>query len=154
MCHSLGGTIKSQGERPVFLFPWRIMAFPPIRDTREMAFPYDFHMLCPRFSLSEAKSAVAEFGLPEIVQATFYAMLLNEAVELGATHEYTGDKMKSSLIGLRWSTLKVWMHCMDSVLKAAQQYCPTDEVQVPNSGGGQEGRSKSDGPPAPSSDEE
>ncbi|KAJ8436697.1 hypothetical protein Cgig2_027218 [Carnegiea gigantea] len=83
------------------------MAFPPLYNTREMAnyvsesfiwcwrsashpprpLPEDFHILCPRFSLFEAKGAVAGFELPEIVQATFYAMLLNEAVELGVAFE-------------------------------------------------------------------
>ena len=55
-------------------------------------------------ALFEAESATAEFELPEIIQATFYAMLLNEVVELGVVHDYTGEKMKASLIGLRWST--------------------------------------------------
>ncbi|KAJ8438040.1 hypothetical protein Cgig2_014169 [Carnegiea gigantea] len=83
---------------PIFLIN---MAFPPIYNTREMAnyaresfiwrwrsasrlpspLPEDFHALCPRFSLSEAEGAAADFELPEILQATFYAMLLNGAVE-------------------------------------------------------------------------
>ena len=106
------------------------------------------------FSLSEAESVATKFELPEIVQATFYAMLLNDTIELGANHEFTGDEMKSSLIGLSWSTFEVWMHCMDDVLRAAQLNRPADEVPVSNSEDGQGEDSKSDGPPAPSSDEE
>ena len=41
--------------------------------------PEDFHALCPRFSLLEAEGAAADFELPEMVQATFYVMLLNDA---------------------------------------------------------------------------
>ncbi|KAJ8424180.1 hypothetical protein Cgig2_015914 [Carnegiea gigantea] len=47
-------------------------------------------------------------------------MLLNEAVELGMAHEHTADSMKSSLVGLRWSTFEVWMDYMDCILRGAQ----------------------------------
>ncbi|KAJ8432518.1 hypothetical protein Cgig2_001111 [Carnegiea gigantea] len=133
------------------------MAFPPIHNMREMAnyvretfiwhwrsashpprsLPEDFHVLCPHFSLAEAEGAAAEFKLPEIVQAIFYAMLLNEAFGLGVAHEYAAESMKSSLIGLR----------------GAQLYRPADEVEVQGARDGQEEGSGSAGPPAPSSDE-
>ncbi|KAJ8419437.1 hypothetical protein Cgig2_027357 [Carnegiea gigantea] len=59
-----------------FIWRWRSASHPP-RPLLE-----DFHVLCPCFSLSEVEGTVADFELPEIVQAIFYAMLLNEAVEL------------------------------------------------------------------------
>jgi len=65
--------------------------------------------LCPCFLLAETEVAAAEFKLLEIVQATFYAMLVNKTFELGVAHEYTAERMKSSLVGLRWSTFEVWM---------------------------------------------
>ncbi|KAJ8430921.1 hypothetical protein Cgig2_033549 [Carnegiea gigantea] len=150
------------------------MTFPPIYNTRQMAnyaretfiwrwrsalrlprpLPEDFHVLCLRFSLAEAEGAAAEFELLEIVQATFYAMLLNEAVELGVPHEYTVESMKSSLVGLRWSPFEVWMDCMDCPLRGAQLYQPADEVEVRGSQDGYEEGSGSAGPPTPSSDEE
>ncbi|KAJ8422953.1 LOW QUALITY PROTEIN: hypothetical protein Cgig2_031575 [Carnegiea gigantea] len=88
------------------------MAFPPIHNMREMPnyvretfiwgalcsprlLPEDFHVLCPRFSLAEAGGVTAEFEILEIVQATFYAMLLNEAFALGMAQEYTAESMKS-----------------------------------------------------------
>ena len=119
------------------------MAFPPIRNTREMAdyiretfiwhwmstsrlphpLPEDFNVLCAYFSLAEAEAAAVEFELLEIVQATLYDMLLNETYdmllnetydmllnetfELDPAHEYTAERMKSSLVGLRWPTFKV-----------------------------------------------
>ncbi|KAJ8433463.1 hypothetical protein Cgig2_014504 [Carnegiea gigantea] len=116
------------------------MAFPPIRSTREMAnyvretfiwrwrsalhpprpLPEDFNVLCPCFSLAEAEATAAELELPEIVQATFYAMLLNEMLELSIVHEYTAERMKSSLVGLRWSTFEVWIR-LSSVLFTSTQ---------------------------------
>ena len=126
------------------------MAFPLVCNTREMALflretlglhrrntsrpprplPEDFSGLCPGFSLSEAEIAATELGLPEMVQATFYAMLLNDAVELGAAHEFTGDEMKPVLMDLRWSSFEKWIYCMDDTLRAAQQNHSADEVKV------------------------
>ncbi|KAJ8423821.1 hypothetical protein Cgig2_017384 [Carnegiea gigantea] len=93
-----------------------VMAFPPFYDTREMAdyvresliwrwrratclphpLPEDYHILCPRFSLLEAEGAAADFELPEMVQAIFYAML-NEAVELGVLCGFMAEGLKSAL---------------------------------------------------------
>ncbi|KAJ8438046.1 hypothetical protein Cgig2_014175 [Carnegiea gigantea] len=68
--------------------------------------PEDFHTLCPRFSLPEAEGAAADFELSEMVQATFYAMLLNEAVELGVVHSFMAKGLKAALVGLRWSSFE------------------------------------------------
>ncbi|KAJ8441272.1 hypothetical protein Cgig2_013687 [Carnegiea gigantea] len=142
------------------------VAFPPIYNTREMAnyvresfnwhwrsasrlprpLPEDFHALCPLFSLSEAEGAAADFELPEIVQATFYTILLNEAIELGMAYDFMTESIKSSLVGLRWSTFEVWIGCVN--------HRPTDEVEVRRSRDGQEEGSGLHGPPTPSSDEE
>ncbi|KAJ8419411.1 hypothetical protein Cgig2_025508 [Carnegiea gigantea] len=42
----------------------------------------DYRDLCLNFTLSDAGQVACDFGIPEIVQATFYTMLLNDAVEL------------------------------------------------------------------------
>ncbi|KAJ8427295.1 hypothetical protein Cgig2_002207 [Carnegiea gigantea] len=150
------------------------VAFPPVRNTREMAnhvretfiwcwrrasgsprpLPEDFNVLCPCFSLAEAEAAAAEFELPEIVQATFYAMLLNEMFELVVAHEYRAKRMKSSLVALRWSTFGVWMHIMDEVIWGAQLYCPSDELDVQGARDDYGEGSGSADRPTPSSDEE
>ncbi|KAJ8421645.1 hypothetical protein Cgig2_019218 [Carnegiea gigantea] len=116
------------------------MAFPLIYNTREMAdnvresfiwrwrsasrlprpFPEDLHFLFPCFSLSKAEGAAADFKLPDIVQATFYVMLLNEAVEMGVVHDFTAESMKSSFIGLRWLTFGVWIDCVHYALRGVQ----------------------------------
>ncbi|KAJ8444374.1 hypothetical protein Cgig2_019932 [Carnegiea gigantea] len=94
-----------------------IMAFPPLYDTREIidyvreSFIWhwrratrpsrplleDYHVLCPRFSLPKAKRAATDFELPEMVHATFHAMLLNGAVELSVVHGFMAAGLKSSL---------------------------------------------------------
>ncbi|KAJ8424430.1 hypothetical protein Cgig2_010659 [Carnegiea gigantea] len=134
--------------RETFICHWRSALRPP------RPLPEDFHALCPRFSLAEAEGAAAEFELPEIVQATFYTMLLNEAFELGVAHEYMAESMKSPLVGLRWSTFEVCLDCMDYVIRGAQLYRPANELEVEGARDGQEEGSGSVGPPAPSSDEE
>ncbi|KAJ8427306.1 hypothetical protein Cgig2_032955 [Carnegiea gigantea] len=90
------------------------MAFPPIYNTRETAdymresFVWrwrrasrpprplleDFHALWPCFSLPEAEAAAVDSEIPEMVQETFYAMLLNEAVELGVVHSFSAEGLE------------------------------------------------------------
>ena len=147
--HLSKGVAKNVGGAVSVRVPVVSMAFPPIYNMREFAnyvretfiwcwrsalrpprpLLEDFHVLCPCFLLAEAETAAAEFELPEIVQAIFYAMLLNESIKLGVAHEYTAERMKSSLVGLRWSTFEVWMDCMDCPLRAAQLYRLADEVE-------------------------
>ncbi|KAJ8432305.1 hypothetical protein Cgig2_019234 [Carnegiea gigantea] len=125
--NGMGGSIERVISTPIFP---SIMAFPPIYNTREMAdhvresFVWhwrralrpprlllkDFHALCPRFSLPEAEGAVADFELPAMVQAIFYAMLLNEAVEFGVVRSFIAEGLKSALAAeyirdhFRWSS--------------------------------------------------
>ncbi|KAJ8435255.1 hypothetical protein Cgig2_005307 [Carnegiea gigantea] len=122
---SSGGAV----DKGAFRDPVVIMAFLPTHSTKEMAnyvrevftwcrrsarpLPGDFEVLCPHFSLGEAEAAAMESGLPEIVQAMFYAMLLNDVLELGAVHEYTAEKMRSVLMDLGWSDFEAWMCIMD-----------------------------------------
>ncbi|KAJ8430629.1 LOW QUALITY PROTEIN: hypothetical protein Cgig2_008309 [Carnegiea gigantea] len=118
------------------------------------ASPPSQRLPCLMSALFVAKGAAANFELLEIVQATFYTTLLNEAIELGVAHDFTTKSMKSSLVGLRWSTFEVWMDYVDQVLRATQLQRPVDEVEVRGPLNDQEGGSGSNGPPAPSSDEE
>ncbi|KAJ8435881.1 LOW QUALITY PROTEIN: hypothetical protein Cgig2_008421 [Carnegiea gigantea] len=70
--------------------------------------PEDYQELCPRFALSEAEGAARDFSLPEM--ATFYATLLNDAVELGIASEFLAADLNASLEGLRWAPFASWMH--------------------------------------------
>ncbi|KAJ8426452.1 hypothetical protein Cgig2_031101 [Carnegiea gigantea] len=126
---------KERGKHTPF-----IMAFPPLHDTSEMtdfvreSFTWhwrratclpcplldDYQDLCPRFSLPEAERAALDFELPEMVQATFYAMLLNDAVELGIVSGFLTDDLKSSLEGLRWTSFEAWLSHTSHDLREAQ----------------------------------
>ena len=86
MLHSFRGVVKITGRATGTPVSLSNMAFPHNYNTREMdnyvretfilrwrsasrlprPLPGDFHLLCSRFSLFEAESAVAEFGLPEL----------------------------------------------------------------------------------------
>jgi len=70
--------------------------------------------------LPEAERAAADFELPEMVQATFYTMLLNGAVELGVVRGFMVNGLKSSLVGLRWTCFEAWMSRTDHELREAQ----------------------------------
>jgi len=95
-----------------------------------------------------------ESGLPEIVQATFYAMLLNDMLELSAVHTYMTEKMRSVLVRLGWSAFEAWMCIMDPVIRGAQLYRQPNEVEIKAVRSGQGESSGSPDPRAPSSDEE
>ncbi|KAJ8450529.1 LOW QUALITY PROTEIN: hypothetical protein Cgig2_020166 [Carnegiea gigantea] len=126
ICLPRGSGIKYR-ERSVYSFSPLTMAFHPLYKTREMVehrpphpLPKDFHALCPCFSLPEAEGAAADFELPKMVQVIFYVMLLNEAVELGVVSGFMAEGLKLALVGLRWSSFKVWMGYVDHELREAQ----------------------------------
>ncbi|KAJ8423203.1 hypothetical protein Cgig2_015226 [Carnegiea gigantea] len=121
------GIIGEEGGQRTIYTPFSAfsMSFPPLYNTREMAdyvresliwrwrratrppcsLPEDYHVLCPHFSLPEAEGAAANLELPEMVLATFYAILLNEVVELGLVYSFMAKGLKSALVGLRWDPL-------------------------------------------------
>ncbi|KAJ8446926.1 hypothetical protein Cgig2_016468 [Carnegiea gigantea] len=71
-----------------------------------------------------------------MIQAIFYAMLLNEAVELGVVHGFIGKGLRPALVGLRWSSFEVWMSCVDHELRETQlrQHAVVWEVRSPSDG--------------------
>jgi len=72
-------------------------------------FPKDFRSLCLGFDLAMAEQAAAYYELPELPQAIFYAMLLNEAEKLGALHGPRLQSLKVALTELRWGALESWI---------------------------------------------
>ena len=66
--------------------------------------------------MPEAEEAAADFELLEVVQATFYTILLNEAIELGVVRSFIAEGLKSSLVGLRWLSFEAWMSRTDHEL--------------------------------------
>ena len=72
----------------------------------------------------------SQLDMLEIAQATLYVILRNDMLELGAVHEYTSEKMRSLLVGLRWSTFEAWMRIMGPVIRGAQLCRQPGEVEV------------------------
>jgi len=58
---------------------------------------------------STLEEAAHDFELPKMVQATFYAMLLNDAVELGIVNRFMAIDLKATLEGLRWTSFESWL---------------------------------------------
>ncbi|KAJ8433878.1 hypothetical protein Cgig2_021261 [Carnegiea gigantea] len=110
--------------------------------------PDDYQDLCPRFSLSEPERAALDFKLPEIVQATFYAMLLNDAVDLGIVSGFLADDLKLSLKGLRWTSFEAWLSRTSRGLREAQLRQRTLQSEARGSMDSQEESSGLTSPPA------
>ncbi|KAJ8435272.1 hypothetical protein Cgig2_026011 [Carnegiea gigantea] len=111
--------------------------------------PNDFQALCPSFVLAVTAEAAQCFQLPELPQViptqrflsklrdgrlsrldrlarlrgpTFYAMLLNDAVELGVVSGPMAVDLKLTLEGLRWLLFESWLvhpyspHARDGIM--------------------------------------
>jgi len=63
----------------------------------------------PHFTLSNAERAALDFEVPEMIQATFYAILLNDAAELGIVSGPTAVDLKLTLEALRWACFTAWL---------------------------------------------
>ncbi|KAJ8429312.1 hypothetical protein Cgig2_025068 [Carnegiea gigantea] len=61
----------------------------------------DYHDLYLYFILADAEEAAHDFHIPELVQAIFYAIVVNKALELGVLRRSLVEDLKSALIGLR-----------------------------------------------------
>jgi len=82
-----------------------IMVFPPFRSFEKMvdhvsetfkwhlrgasrppqSLPKNYHDLCPGFTLSDEEEAARDFNIPKMIQANFYAMVVNDSLGLGVT---------------------------------------------------------------------
>ena len=89
-----------------------------------------------------------------MVQAMFYAMLLNDAVELGIVSGFMAVDLKLTLEGLRWTFFEVWLSHISYELRETQLWQQTLPSGVHGLVDGQEESSGSTGPPFPSSDEQ
>jgi len=58
--------------------------------------------LCPYFIWAGAEEVAHDFCLPELVQVTFYAMVVNDVLKLGLLCRGMAAVLKSALPGLRW----------------------------------------------------
>ncbi|KAJ8444806.1 hypothetical protein Cgig2_014995 [Carnegiea gigantea] len=124
-----GRTLRIIKRRGGALHAPLIMAFPPLHGTKKMAdfmreplrwhwrsatcppclLPDDYQDLCPRFTLPDVEKAAVDFEVPKMVQATFYAILLNDVVGLGIVSGFIVVDLKLTLEGLRWTSFEAWL---------------------------------------------
>ncbi|KAJ8431019.1 hypothetical protein Cgig2_003834 [Carnegiea gigantea] len=112
--------------RETFRWHWRSASCPPC------PLPEECRELCPCFTLSEAEEAARDFDLPKMVQATFYAMLFSDAIELVIASGFIAAELKGSLEGLRCTLFESWMHVNRHGLLEAQlrqRTLPSEYVQ-------------------------
>ncbi|KAJ8426002.1 hypothetical protein Cgig2_006252 [Carnegiea gigantea] len=88
---------RGDGLHLLETFNWRLTraARPP------WPLPEDYRDLCPHFILSDDKEAAHDFHIPKFVRAIFYAMVANEALELGVLSRNLAEDLKLALIDLR-----------------------------------------------------
>ncbi|KAJ8444801.1 LOW QUALITY PROTEIN: hypothetical protein Cgig2_014990 [Carnegiea gigantea] len=82
---------------------WRSATCPP------RLLPDDYQDLCPRFTLPDVEKAAVDFEVPEMVQATFYAILLNDVVGLGIVSGFMAVDLKLTVEGLRRTSFEAWL---------------------------------------------
>jgi len=79
------------------IFKWHLWA--ASRPPRPL--PKDYRDLCPGFTRPDTEDAARDFDIPEIIQATFYAMVVNDDIELFVMSRDMTGALKSALKGLR-----------------------------------------------------
>ncbi|KAJ8441084.1 hypothetical protein Cgig2_000345 [Carnegiea gigantea] len=116
--------------------------------------PHTLHVHSQETTGGYAEEALHDFELPEIVEATIYAMLLNDAAGLGIVSGFIVADLKASLKGLQWTYFESWMYVNRRGLLEAQlhQRSPPGGARGPVNS--HEESSDSNDPPLPSSDED
>jgi len=72
------------------------------------------------FSLSDAEETACDFDTPKMIQATFDAMVVNDALELGVMSRDMVEALKLALKGLRWLIFESWLRINKHALLGAQ----------------------------------
>ena len=123
-----------------FRFALLIIAFPTFRDTKDMddfvretfkwhlrrashpprPLPKECWDLCPSFTLADVEEEAHDLNILEIVEATFYAMVLNDAMELSVVSRDMDGGLKLTSKGLRWTAFKSWLSVSKRALLEAQ----------------------------------
>jgi len=84
-------------------FKWRQRnALPPPRLLLE-----DYQDLCSDFVRREAEESACDFQIPKLIQAIFYAMVVNDALELGILTRNMAQVLKIALTDLYWYSFEM-----------------------------------------------
>jgi len=129
----------------------------PLRDLSSRCpsfLPENHHGLCPNFNLRGAEKYAHKSSIPEMTQAIFYAMVLNDAVELGVSSRVIVNAIKSVLRSLNWAITESWLRRNGERLRKAQIPYLIELVANPVSAGDLKEDSRLSDAPFPSSDEE
>jgi len=86
-----------------FMWCMRGYVYPP------QLLPKDYCGLCPDFNLEVAETFTKDVHIPELAHATFYAMVLNDALVLGVECLYMTDVLILVLEWLNWGTFESWL---------------------------------------------
>ncbi|KAJ8421392.1 hypothetical protein Cgig2_031917 [Carnegiea gigantea] len=82
----------------------------------------NYHDFCSDLDLVVAAKAAGDFRILEMVQAIFYAMAVNEALELDVLGRDLAEQLKSTVEGLRCYMCEAWLQLNKHALLWAQ-YC-------------------------------
>ena len=93
--------------------------------------PMDYHGLCPCFDLRVATRYAHNSNILEMVQAIFYAVVVDNATELGLLRRLTMDCMISTMRKLDWNAVESWLGDIDHRLRRAQAYRLTNPPADP-----------------------
>jgi len=67
-----------------------------------------------------AEGPARDFRISEMTQAIFYAMVLNDAVELGVMSRDAADALTLVLECLNWDVFEFWLGMKEDTLRRAQ----------------------------------
>jgi len=67
------------------------------------------HGFCPNFNLLVAMPYAHSSHIPEMIQAIFYAMVLNDIAELGLSTRIVIDCTMLTLWELKWDVIEYWL---------------------------------------------
>ena len=79
--------------------------------------PKNHHDLFPNFNLLVTTWYAYNSRIPEMIQAILYAIVLNEAAELGLSSRIAMDCMMSALWELKWTVIESWLWGIDERLQ-------------------------------------
>ncbi|KAJ8435117.1 hypothetical protein Cgig2_020760 [Carnegiea gigantea] len=71
--------------------------------------PANYHKLRPYFDLVVVEEAARDFRILEMIQAIFYAMVVNEALKLGVLSRDLAEHLKLCLEGLQRYMCEAWL---------------------------------------------
>jgi len=111
--------------------------------------PEDYQDLCPNFTLPDAEEAAHDFNILEIVQASFHAMLLNDAVGLYLVSRDMVRGLNPTLQGLQWTTFELLLNDSKRALLEVQLRQRIPSEGDPGPPGGEEESSSLNEPPPP-----